>query len=453
MTQIVTLNVNTQVAAAPSNLQRTGALISVGGTNTAQNTKSLLTQASDLTALLAAAVTVSTATWLSSVVTITTATPHGFTTGDLVTHSGFTPVAYNVAGVAITVTGASTYTFPLVSNPGSMTVAGVATDADVAELLAMVTTFFAQGGSASVYVLELGHGTAAAAVATLATYLTANPGAFYSLLVPREWAAESTFVTLCNLYTSNTAKLYFHVTSALSTYASFQTIKSVLQLIEAPTIPATEFSAAARFYAVLNENPSPTNQVAPFAYRYLFGVTAYPATPTQVTTFKAANLDYVTTGAEGGISNKILALGVNADGNPINYWYSVDSMQINIDLNISNEIINGSNNPQAPLYYDQPGVNRLNNRATGVAASQVANGLAVGPVTQFNLTAADFSALLGSGKAPLGVLVNAVPFASYVALNPSDYPIGKYAGLSISYTPARGFTSIIFNLNISNFVP
>jgi hypothetical protein len=127
-------------------------------------------------------------------------------------------------------------------------------------------------------------------------------------------------------------------------------------------------------------------------------------------------------------------------------------MQINIDLNIANEIINGSNNPQAPLYFDQQGINRLNNRATNTAAGQVANGLAVGPVTQFNLTAAQFSALLASGKAPLGVLNNAVPFASYVSLNPGDYPIGRYTGLSISYTPARGFTNVVFNINVSNFV-
>lgn len=452
MTQIVTLNVNTQVAPAPSNLQRTGAIISVGGTTLTQYAKSLLTQASDLTSILAGAVSVSTAVWASSVVTVATATPHGFTTGDVITHSGFTPVGFNIT-VPITVTGASGYTYPLVSTPGSLVTAGVATDADVAELLSQVGTFFAQGSSASVYVLELGHGTTTVEIAALATYLTANQNAFYGYLVPREWAADATLPTLCQLYVSNTSKVYFDVTATLSTYSALASIKSVRLMIEAPSIPATEFSAAARFYSVLNENPSPTNQVAPFAFRFQFGVTAYPATTTQQATFKAANLDYITTGAEGGISNKILALGVNADGNPINYWYSVDAMQINIDQAIANEIINGSNNPQAPLYYDQPGVNRLNNRSTQVATSQVANGLAVGPVIQYNLTAAQFAALLTSPTVPIGVLVNAVPFASYVALNPGDYPIGKYAGLSISYTPARGFTSIIFNINVSNFVP
>ncbi len=88
----------------------------------------------------------------------------------------------------------------------------------------------------------------------------------------------------------------------------------------------------------------------------------------------------------------------------------------------------------------------------GVAASAVANGLAVGPVSAFALTAAKFTELLNSAQKPSGVLVNGVPFASYTTLNPGDYAIGKYAGLAISYTPARGFTSIVFYVNVSNFI-
>lgn len=449
---IVTVNVNQQVGAAPSILQRTGAIISTGGTSLASNASSLLTQASDLTALLAAAVVNSTLTWSGSVVTVATATPHGYTTGDLITISGVTPSAYN-GTYAITVTGASGYTYALVSNPGSETVPGVSTDADVAELVAEVTTFFAQGSSVSVYVLELGHGTVANGVVALAAYITANPGAYYAFLVPRLWDADSTFVTLVGLYTATTAKLYFYVTATLSTYASFIGKKSVRMVIEAAGIPATEFTCAAFFWRSLNPNPSPTNQVGPDQYGYLQGVTVYPATVTQKATFATARLDYATSAAEGGISNKMVALGVFCDGNPFNYWYSVDWMQINVDLQISNAIINGANNPLAPLYYDQAGIRQLYTVAQRVAASAVANGLAVGPVTGYELTAANFTTLLGSGLAPVGVLVNAVPFVSYVDLNPSDYPIGLYGGLALSYTPARGFSNIVFNVNVSNFIP
>jgi hypothetical protein len=36
--------------------------------------------------------------------------------------------------------------------------------------------------------------------------------------------------------------------------------------------------------------------------------------------------------------------------------------------------------------------------------------------------------------------------------NPADYPEGVYQGFSIVYTPARGFTSIVINLIVTNFV-
>lgn len=457
---IVTVNVFQQVASAPSTLQRTGAIISTGGTTLAANASSFLTQASDLTSLLAAAVPITAAstTWSGGVVTMTTTTAHGFTTGDSVTVSGFTGSGYTGYNgtYTITVTGTTTFTYPQAStltSPASGT--AVVTDADVSELISMVGTFFAQGSSVGVYVLELGHGAVDANVAALASYLTANPGKFYRYLVPRGFDADANFVTLVGNYTATTAQVYFHVTATLSSYSSFTATngKSVFMLIEAPGIPSTEFTSAAPFWVALSYNPSSSQQVTPFCYSYVFGVTAYPVTPTQQGTFKAANLNYITTGAEGGISNLMVVNGTMADGNPVNYWYSVDYAQINGQRVLAAAVINGSNNPLAPLDYDQPGINTLELAVQGMAAQMVSYNLAVGPVTAYSLTAAAFTALLESGNAPLGVLINAVPFVSYVALNPSDYPIGKYAGISMSYTPARGFQNIVFNIGVANFIP
>lgn len=457
---IVSVNVFQQVASAPSTLQRTGAMISTGATTLAANASSFLTQASDLTPLLAGAVSITAAstTWSGGVVTMTTATAHGFLSGDSVTVTGFTGAGYlGYNGTyTITVTGTTTFTYSqaaTLTSPASGTAA--VTDADVAELVAMVGTFFAQGSSVGVYVLELGHGTTDANVAALSAYLTANPGKFYRYLVPRGFDADANFVTLVASYTSTTAKVYFHVTATLSSYSSFTATngKSVFMLIEATGIPATEFTSAAPFWVALSYNPSSSQKVTPFCYSYVFAVTPYPATPTQQTTFKTANLNYVTTGAEGGISNLMVVNGTTADGNPVNYWYSVDYAQITGQQALAAAVINGSNNPLAPLDYDQQGINTLELVVQGMAGSMVSFNLAVGPVTAYSLPAADFTALIESGNAPLGVLINAVPFVSYVALNPTDYPIGKYAGISMSYTPARGFQNIVFNIGVANFIP
>lgn len=431
--QIVTVNVSQTLAPAPSQLQRTGAFISQGATTTAPGTKSLITQMADLTAILTGAKAIASAVWSGSVVTVTTAAPHGYTVSDTLslTVAGMTPSGYNGTFNA-TITGASTFTYPLVSNPGSATVQGVVTVEDVAELVAMGTTFFAQGNAVSVYVLELGAGNAADGVTYLTTWIAANPNVFYSYLVPRYWAPEATFLAFLASFEATTAKTYFFITATTGNYTGFTALmKCAYVMIEAPSIPVTEFSLAGDFYNTLHYNPSTTNKVTPKCFGYIVGVTPYPTAGNAVllNTLKTSSVNVIGTGAEGGISNTLVLWGTTKDGRDFTYWYSVDWLQINLDLDLSNEIINGSNNPIAPLYYDQPGINRLQARAQSTVNRWITFGMGNGPAT-----------------------VNAVPFLKYTTDNPSDYPIGKYAGLSVTAVPSRGFIQIIFNLNVTDFI-
>lgn len=429
---IVNTNVTQTIAPAPNTLQGTGALVSQGATSTVSGTRTLLTQPSDLTAILAGALALTSLTWASSVVTAVTAAPHGYTIGDVIelTIAGAIPTGFN--GIfACTITSTTGFTYPLASTPGSETTPGTYTPADVAELLAQVTTFFAQGVETSVYVLELGAGSAAEGVAALQAYLVANPLQNYLYMVPREWANESTYWAFLANYEATTSMVYFYTTVTQANYSNFTALmKCVRMFIEAPSIPVTEFSAAADFYVELNRAPTNTNMVTPAAFSEVTGVTPYPAAGNNAlfTTLKAANVNWFGTGAEGGIANAILFWGRGADGRDFTYWYSVDWVQININLDLSNEIINGSNNPQSPLYYNQPGINRLTARAQQTMNRGVTFGMVLGPVT-----------------------VTAVPFATYVSDNPSDFPKGVYNGLAVTYTPARGFTSITFNINVTDF--
>ena len=156
---IVTTNVTQTIAPTPSALQKKGALVSTGGTTLAQYAMSFLTQASDLTALLTAALSVTGITWSGGVATVTTAAPHGITSADtfLTTIAGAVPAVYNGTFLA-TATGASTFTYALASDGGVSPPTGTITftERNVAELVAEVTSFFGQGSQQGVYVLELG---------------------------------------------------------------------------------------------------------------------------------------------------------------------------------------------------------------------------------------------------------------------------------------------------------
>ena len=428
MPNIVNVSVTQQVAPAPSTLQQTGALISQGATTLAAGSTQLLTQLSDLSGILTGSVAITSMSYATGVVTVTTTTNHGVPSGDIVQGiiSGVTPAGYN-GTFQITSTGSNTFTYPLGSNPGSVTIQGTFTLADVQELVAMATTFFAQGSNQSVYVLELGVGSAAQGVTALTEYLLNPTIEFYSYLLPTSWDTEPTAVSLANTYTGTTAKTYFYVTTTLATFDAWAGIKSVFASLQSPSAPVIEFSAAAIFWTTLSYNPSASNLAHPLAFTYVYAVTPYVLTNTQQTLLKAAGVNWIGTGAEGGISNKIIFWGTYMDLNPFNYWYSVDWLSVNVEISLANAIINGSNTPTNPLYYNQAGINTLQKVAQATTNNGIAFGLILSPAS-----------------------VQAVSFSTYVAQHPSDYATGTYNGLSLTFVPARGFTSITIYLTASN---
>lgn len=540
---IVTVNVSQDVAPAPSELQRTGALISQGATTTAVGAKSLLTELADLTPLLKGALGITGITQSAGVATAVTAAVHGLPIGDpiLLTIAGSTVAGYNGTFVC-TPTTTTHFTYAVAAGTASPATGTIVyTPEDVAELLAMATSFFAQGAQLSVYVLEMGIGNATDGVTFLTAWIAANPNVFYSYLVPRYWDGNASYLTFLATFLALSAKTYFFTTATLQNYGLYAgTLKCCIAMVEAPVygvhganvltaiaydtgvvtaatttahgvlpgqyftlggttpvgyngtflalpgtagtaliynlpadpgaetvlgtlvasyyastgIPSTEFSLAQPFWVSLSYAPSTTNKVTPFPFSFLFGDTPFPTqgNGAVLQSLKTAAINYVGTGAEGGISTSILKWGTTKDGRPFQYWYAVDWMQINAALAIANEVINGSNNPINPLYYNVQGISRLQARLAGVASNAVTFGLANGTVNQTELDGPALVAAMNAGTFAGQLIVNAVPFIPYCRANPSDYALGQYNGLSMVFVPQNGFSAIIININVSDFV-
>lgn len=460
---IVNINVSVTNPPAPSQLLKSGAMISMGGTTLNAGEYQLLTSSSDLASILSPAKSISTIAWATGTVTVTLSAAHGWTNGSSVPVliSGVAPAGYNGAYTA-TVTGTNTFTYPLTSNPGTATTMGSVKTVVANEITQMNTSYWAQGTSRAVYVLELGAVTNAAAITALTDFIAEDVALgntyqkFFSYLVPREWDGESTFKTLTGLYTSPGSLVYFFVTTTIATYGAWKATanKSVFAGVEAPSIAATEFSMATAFQSALSNDPGSSNMVPPMAYRFLYGVTEYPikGNSTLLQTLQDNDINYVGTAAEGGLSNKMLVAGHMLDGNPFNYWYAVAWCAINLELDLANEIINGSNTNTNPLYYEQRGIDRLQNRALKTLRNGISYGLILGQVIGTKLIQTDFNTEYENGTYAGNAVINAVPFSNYTSLNPSDYQDGKYNGLSAVMTPRRGFESITFNLNVTNFV-
>lgn len=459
---IVTVNASLIQAPIPNSLQQTGAFVTQGGTTTAPSTLTQVSTLAALQAILAPAIANTSISWTSSVATITTSTPHGFTSADVIpiVVSGAVPTAYNGAYTG-TVTGTSTITYPLVSDGGTTPAStpGSTTLGAVAELLQMGTTYFSGIGVPAVNILELGEGDVAPGVALLTTFIQNVEGTTsqqYAYLVPREWDDNSAFLTLCGNNTAVNAELYFYVTTTTAnrTVYSGPAYKSVFAGVESPNKSASEFSMASPFGTALKQNPSSSSLVPPMSYSPSYGTTSYPIKGNQSVLQELATawVNWIGSGQQGGVSWNIIQQGLMSDGNFWNLWYSIDWAQINMNLALANEVINGAATSINPLYYNQLGINRLQNRAVQVATQGVSYGLGNGQVIATKLPNSVFQANLAAGIYANQIVINAEPFSTYTALNPNDYGIGKYAGLSAIWIPQLPFLNIFFNLEATTLL-
>ena len=455
MPSIVTLNVSEQNAPNPNTLQKTVAFVSQGATTNAVNSLTLLTASNSLASMLTGSKSVTSLVGSAGMVTATVPA-HGIPVGDIIpiTIAGCTSGSTVLNGTwNCTATTTTAFTF---ANAFSGTATGtiVYTLEDVAELVQMNNTFWAQGSSVSVNVLELGITGLVDGPPALNTYIQANPLTVYVWLVPREWDGATAFLALIAAYEAPTAMTYFFTTTTTGTYNDYTALmKCVFALIEAPSLPTTEFTVASAMRAVASINPGSGNRVGPFAFTEVFGVTPYPVkgNSTLLTNLKTAATNVALIGSEGGLTNTFLYWGQSKDGNDFEYWYSLDWIQINAKLVVANEIIEGSNNKINPLIYNQAGVDRLQDRLFNLLKQSVSNGLGNGTPVRTKLDFDGLVTAIDDGDFVGDLVVNAIPFQDYLNLNPSDYGTGTYNGLSLLYTPSRGFISILINLVAVNF--
>lgn len=343
-----------------------------------------------------------------------------------------TPSQLQQSGALVSVGGTTqtTGTYTYYGTLGAV-VAALSSSGNYVEIENMATTFFAQGNAVGLYVLELGvEGSSSAGITALGTWIAANPGIFYAYLTPAAWDASGAALnTLAATYSSPTGKTYFFPTTTSATISAYAvTTKAIFSTVPSPTAAGTEFQAAALFYQWVANAPSATSPVPPMGFRFLYGVTPWVQTGNQTTinSILTAYGNIVGTGAEGGISTATTFRGTTMDGEQAMGWWAVDWVQIQAKQQLAAAIIDGSNeNP--PLYYNQNGINRLLAILTDIGSTGISYGL---------LQAATFSA---------------VPFATYIAQNPGNYPAGIYNGFSATVTPQYGFETITFNLSALDF--
>ncbi|HEF4835458.1 TPA: hypothetical protein SAO52_000134 [Burkholderia vietnamiensis] len=428
---IVNLNVTVTRAPVPSQLQRSGAIVSVGGTTLTPGTYQYIGLQSDLTAIQSGSGN-STELGNMAATHFAQGSAVGFYVLELGAETGvdegigllqtwisnnpnvfyayLVPAAWDYSkdevGSVVVTNGGSGYTsVPTVtfSAPTSGTTATGTAVIQNGKVVAVTITNPGSGYTAAPTVsFSGGGGSGAVATANLASALN----------------------ILAGLYSSPTGKTYFHVTTTAANLANYANLKSVIATVPSPLAPSSEFTAAATFYQWLVNQPGAANKLAPMGQRFLYGVTAWPSQGynAQITAILSAYGNLVLTGAEGGISTATLRNGTTMDGQQASWWYGIDWFQIQSKQALAAAIINGSNtNP--PLLYDQPGINTLLSVAEKTGSSAVSFGCAQ------------------------SVAVTATDFLTYTTQNPGDYSAGIYKGLAATVVGQNGFQTITFNID------
>lgn len=469
--RIVSENLTVQYPPEPSQLQQSGALISLGGTTLSTGGYQYLSNSDALSSIISSAgnyeelqnmnTTFFAQGSLQGVYVLELGaqnTPQNgiaalqtwITANPKVFYAFCVPADWDTmpapASPTVTVTADSTSTLPAgtyYTQIAYLNAAGtigqlspvVTSDVTAADTDSLVVTSPATLTGATDYLVYMGtssselylqNGSAGTAIGT--NYTQAAP-------IATTTGTSTTLADLGNQLSGNTAKTFFCVNTSVTNCAAYGVMgansvwagyKAMIAVAPSPSAQAGEFTAAAWLYNIVVNNPGAANKLAPLQYRYLFGVTPWPATGYQNSIQTLANYgaNWVGTGAEGGIGQNCIFKGTTSSLVQISEWYGLDWAGINTDQALANAVINGSNtNP--PLEYDQHGINYL----AEVAQQEIDDAITFG--------------CLQSGT------VSATPFATYYQQNPGDYPAGIYNGLICSAVGQAGFLNLVFNLNVS----
>jgi hypothetical protein len=293
------------------------------------------------------------------------------------------------------------------------------------ELDAAVKSWFKITGAPALYILEIGTG---GTVANVATYLQNGTRPVpYSIICPTAWTTDEGLKSLAQTYDGADDRFYFAI-NTLPSASFFVGIKSVWTMAKPAGSPATEHPAAALAALIASYNLSPAELMTSIRYSYMPGFTPFQPTKLQKSTLFAQRINWIDTGKEAGLSDvTLLENGVASDGLRLGFWYATNWAQINIERDLAAAVINGSADTDNPLFYDQDGIDRLQQ----VAQATVNRGIS-------------FGLIAGAPK------VTAVSFADYKASNPADVAAGIYKGLALTFEPEKGFSAITIYFTVSN---
>lgn len=247
---------------------------------------------------------------------------------------------------------------------------------------------------------------------------------------------------LCQAYSEPSSAIYFAIEvdkdealGASSKFKQFEGIKSVIAIYN-NGIDGYSFAGAVlgRFVSALFDL-SASNPATPVNYKAINGFAF-----TMLSRSKEAELiENSVTFAGELVGNTVIYNGRTQDSRPFDYWYQWDIVAFNLQEAIVSILLQGVNNPNQVIKYDQNGIDTLN----AAIKSRLSKMIDYGCITEFcaGLDPAT-GASIESGY------IKAESFSDYVAANPDKYAMEIYDGFSFYLRIGKYIRQLILNISL-----
>lgn len=263
-----------------------------------------------------------------------------------------------------------------------------------------------------------------AKISAIKTQIDNGKVRIYIYALPKELTYYAELGTFLGLYADTMSQLYFAVEldkdenlASGKTSSYFTGLKSVIPIYNNG---AKHYSAVGAFlgrFASAILDISDTNKASPLNFKTIAGF-KYEVLSKQK---EQEIIDYGGSFIGEMVGNVVILNGRTADLRPLDYWYQWDLTAYYIKEALITLLLQGVNNPNQVVTYDQHGIDVVNATIT----AQLNKMISYGCITEFasSLNPAT-NELENSGY------IKAIPFYEYINSNPDDYTNEIYGGIS-----------------------
>lgn len=279
-------------------------------------------------------------------------------------------------------------------------------------------------------------------IAKLKDFIDNGNSRNYIYALPKEFYEFSGTSAFTKGYINTNSKQYFALeipVSAVSdgSLAKYEGQKSVLAIVSNGSDETNNaVGAILGKFASAQFDISSSLKASPLNYKFLSGFSFTELSSSVQRALIQANVSYVSSKA----GNTLIMNGRCMDSRPFDYWYQWDLTAFAIETSVISLILNGVNNPNYVIQYNQNGIDTITSSVTATLNNQISQGC----VTEFGAT---FNSATNSLE-NIGYIV-AIDYYSYIAAMPENYQNEIYGGISFYLRIGRYIRQVELNVTLN----